>query len=162
MQREYKAKAAEYMNSQPASQNGHSRSGGSFAASNFVPYIYNALLQIGLRYKFEKQLSWEAPHEFGIFNIISQVRDIPFAKGQVAYLEGQHQYAYLQNFGKMNVRGAKGGYIPKELAGVFRCFIRQRIHGPVPPPGAIITLQWNNSNPSKGKPHVPSKDPRDI
>ena len=113
-------------------------------------------------HNFEKQLSWEAPHEFGIFNIISQVRDIQFAKGQVAYLEGQHQYAYLQNFGKMNVRGAKGGYVPKELAGVFRCFIRQRIHGPVPPPGATITLQWDNSNPSRGQPHVHSKDPRDT
>ena len=113
-------------------------------------------------YKFEKQLNWETSYEFGIFNIISPIRDTQFAKGQVSYLGKGYQHVYLQNFGKIDVPGGRGGYVPKELAGAFRCFVRQSIHGPVPPPGASITLQWDNSDLTRGQPHIPSKNPKDI
>lgn len=112
-------------------------------------------------HKFEKQLTWEAPHEFGLFNIISPIRDVQFAKAQVAYLERQHQHVYLQNLGTVEVQGASS-YVPKDLKGVFRCFVRQSVHGPVPPPGASITLQWDNSIPTRGQPHITSKNPNDT
>ena len=113
-------------------------------------------------HNFEKQLFWEAPHECGIFNTIPPIRDVQYEKYQVAFFSLQPQLVYLENFGRLQVQSYTAGYVLKELNGMLRAFTRRTAAGAAPPPGASIRLQWDNSNASINKPHIPSTDFKDI
>ena len=113
-------------------------------------------------HNFEKQLFWEAPHECGIFNTILPIRDVQYEKSQLAFLSSRPQLVHLENIGGLQVKSTTGGYVPKELNGMFRAFIRRTAAGAAPPPGASIRLQWDNSNASINKPHIPYTNFKDI
>ena len=101
-------------------------------------------------YSFERQLIWEVPYEFGLYNIIPIIRDVQFQRGQVAHLSLKPHLVHLQSIPKLLFNGVSSGL--KEFTGVFRAYVRKATLG-VPPPGTKVRCEVDNYDKKTGKPH---------
>lgn len=111
---------------------------------------------------FDRKLFWEVDYEFGVYNIIPVIRDVQFAKGQVAHLATQTQLVYLHRMPSMKIKDKKGEWVPTVLSNAFRGFVRITTQGGPPPPQTKIRLEWDNAVPAIGKPHQRATDFKDI
>lgn len=103
-------------------------------------------------YNFERQLIWEVPYEFGVYNIIPIIRDVQFQRAQVAHLSLKSHLIHLQSLPRIPVKGANSHGL-KELTGVYKAYVRKATRGQVPPPGTKVSCEVDNSNAKIGKPH---------
>ena len=108
-------------------------------------------------YNFERQLFWDVPFEFAVYNTIPVIRDVQFEQGQVAHIGGQPHFVHFQSLPKIMVKAVKGGYTLKELTGSLKGFIRLKTVGGITPRGTVIRGELDNSDKRIGKPHVFAK-----
>lgn len=98
---------------------------------------------------FKKQLIWEVPYEFAVYNIIPVIRDVQFEMGKVAHLSRKPQLVHLQALPTFTVKGPS-----KQLTEAFKGYVRITTIGAVPRPGATIRAQWDNLDSRVGKSSV--------
>ena len=92
-------------------------------------------------HSFEKKLFWEVDFEFGVYNILPSIRDVQFAKGQVAHLATETQLVYLQQMPSTKMKDSKGEWVPAALVHAFRGFVRITTQGGPPSPQTKIRLE---------------------
>ena len=117
-------------------------------------------------HRFSKKRVWETDYEFSLYGTIPVIRNTHFEMGQVAHLGSKAQLVHLQRMPALNTKdkdtGASSKYIPDDLDGSYRAFVRIMSSGATPPPHAKVRCEWDNSDISKGKPHTPAEDSKDV
>ena len=109
-------------------------------------------------HNFRRQLNWDQEAELGIFASIPVIRDVQFDKGQVAHIGMSAHKVFLLNVPMFNVPG-KASKEVRDLAHAFYAFVRLSpnktvLQDSTPTEGMRIKLEWDNSDPSRQKPHV--------
>ena len=109
-------------------------------------------------HNFSRQLNWDQEAELGIFASIPVIRDVQFDKGQVAHIGTSAHKVFLLNVPMFKVPG-KASKEVRDLAHAFYAFVRMSpnknvLQESTPTEGMRIKLEWDNSDPSRQKPHV--------
>lgn len=94
------------------------------------------------------------------------VRDVQFLQAQTVHLMARPQHVFLSPLPRASVGGLRVPAL-RQLDDLFYAFVRmapnrRNLIGKAPLPGSFITLHWDNSDPSMGKPHIESKERKDI
>ena len=109
-------------------------------------------------HNFPRQLNWDQEAELGIFASIPVIRGVQFDKGQVAHIGTSAHKVFLLNVPMFKVPG-KASKEVRDLAHAFYAFVRMSpnknvLQESTPTEGMRIKLEWDNSDPSRQKPHV--------
>ena len=117
-------------------------------------------------HKFSKKLFWEVDYEYGLYNTVPVIPNSHFEKGQVAHLATDTQLVHLQRMPALITKdkdtSGSSKYVPDDLEGSYRAFVRIMSSGAPPPPFSKVRCEWDNPNFRTGKPHTPAEDSKDV
>ena len=111
-------------------------------------------------YNFPRQLNWDQEEDLGIFASMPIIREVQFGQGQVAHLRTAAHGVFLLKVAMLKLPAQTSKEV-RELTNAFYAFVRMSpnrnaLQESTPSEGMRIRLEWDNSDVSKQKPHVPS------
>ena len=117
-------------------------------------------------YNYARQLNWDQEEELGIFASMPVIREAQFGQGQVAHLRTSAHGVFLLKVATLKLPAQASNEV-KELTHAFYAFVRMSpnrnlLQESTPSEGMQIKLEWDNSDPSKQKPHVPSNKRQNL